>query len=276
MLKKIALSVVCAMIASVWLCGYELNPAFKSLLQNNGTMDKNTLKITSLSNDGVDGAISLNASGELVATGVLVRDASDTTIFYPDSNLKNVLFDEDSISKCMKGANKATCKSIKPTTSYAIAAQNPAAIKKAFGTKIFGQQAMRAKVTFSGQTIDHEPYINQLNIKSIFPLTPEKKIYQNSQDYRYLEFQYNSKDDYVNIRQTPKGAIAGQIMRADMQKPEAQRGIIACLYAQEELGDGECKEENGWYEIFYFPAGKRDGKDAIHGYVHKSQIKLPY
>lgn len=30
---------------------------------------------------------------------------------------------------------------------------------------------------------------------------------------------------------------------------------------------------DGWYEVYYIPPNALDGKDAIYGYIHNSQIK---
>ncbi len=32
--------------------------------------------------------------------------------------------------------------------------------------------------------------------------------------------------------------------------------------------------EKKWFEVFYLPPDAEDGKDAIHGFVHGSQIKF--
>lgn len=253
MFKKMCLSLalMCGMaVADVG----PINPEFKSLLRNDGVMEKNTLKL--IPNRG------LEASGELIVTGVLVSSLGNLT-FYPDKNLKNVLFDANQFSSC--GSN------CKPSANYPIEVLgDDKLISKALGENIYGTQAVRVKAHFN--KFGYEADSGYLILKNIFTLTPVKKTYM-TYDPNYNEFAeelgYGSKDSYVNIRQTPKGAIVGQIQKTDFQKSSFQRGIIVCN-AKAFQG---CNVVNGWYEVFYFPPGKRNGKDAIHGYIHKSQIK---
>lgn len=256
MFKKMCLSfaLMCGMaVADVG----PINPEFKSLLRNDGVMEKNTLKLKNVP--------MIQANGELIVTGVLVAGL-DRLTFYPDKNLKNVLFDVNEIFNC-----KSNCGAIKPSANYPIEVLgDDNLIAKALGERIYGTQAVRVKAHFS--QFGHEADSSYLVLKNAFTLTPVKKTYM-TYDPNYNEFAeelgYGSKDSYVNIRQTPKGAIVGQIQKTDFQKSSFQRGIIVCN-AKAFQG---CNVVNGWYEVFYFPPGVRHGKDAIHGYIHKSQIK---
>lgn len=258
MFEKMCLSfmLMCsvAMAASVGA----INAEFKSLLHNDGIMEKNTLVLK-------NGPM-IEASGDLIITGVLVSTL-DSTYFYPDTNLKNVLFNVNEVLNC-----KSNCGAIKPSVNYPIEVlADESLISKTLGERIYGSQALRVKAHFN--KFGYEADSSYLVLKDVFALTPIRKSYMtyNANDNEFAEeFGYGSKDDYVNVRKAPKGAIVGQIQKADMQKPANQKGIIVC---KAKIFEG-CNEINGWYEIFYFPAGSRDGKDAMHGYIHKSQLKL--
>ena len=70
-------------------------------------------------------------------------------------------------------------------------------------------------------------------------------------------FRVNLKDDYINIRQKPKGNVIGQILAKDKAK--------SFIYGFD--------EKAGWHEILYFPPNIINSKNAIRGVVHKSQLK---
>ena len=244
----------------------DINPEFKSLLRNDGVMEKNTLKLKDIVNG--DGERFISTTGEVVATGVLVSSPNGT-YFYPDTNLKNVFFDPQKVLQCASEKAMSACLAMKPNSNGAIEVRGDV-VAKTFGGKIYGEQAVRVKAHMSQ---------NGSTMKSVFALTPPKKSYSAYPIKGAVtkEFGYASKDDYVNIRQTPKGTIAGQMLKADMQKPKASKAILigASCYEDEDP-DGTyvlCNDVNGWYEVFYFPPGIRHGKDATHGYIHKSQIR---
>ncbi len=272
-----------------------IEPEFKSLLRNDGIMEKNTLKITDiiLSEEKVDCdsdspddycGDEINVSGEIILTGVLVWRPNREVYFFPDNNIKNIFYDDQQVIDCKRERPISECYKIKPSQSHPIfISYDKDMLLKSLGINIFGKQAMRAKIYL---TID----VGYMSASRIVPITPVKKVYSTytppSDDCDYYcsiddiivsMYQYTSKDSYVNIRQTPKGAIVGQIQKADMQKPKSQRGAIlgASCYKHSEGADPfYCPDENGWYEVFYFPPNKRNGKDAIHGYIHRSQIKV--
>lgn len=258
MFKKMCLSfaLMCGMaVADVG----PINPEFKSLLRNDGVMEKNTLKLQK--------APMIEANGELIVTGVLVDNLDGFVYFYPDKNLKNVLFDIEQVFNC-----KSNCGAIKPSANYPIEVlADDKILSKVLGENIYGTQAVRVKAHFN--KFGYEADSSYLVLKNAFTLTPPKKSYaiyrlEDILDFGQ-EFSYGSKDSYVNIRKAPKGAIVGQIQKADMQKPANQKGII--VHKSRRYGDDGII--NGWYEVFYFPPGVRHGKDAIHGYIHKSQIR---
>ncbi|MBW5395362.1 hypothetical protein E6A53_10220, partial [Brachyspira hampsonii] len=89
----------------------------------------------------------------------------------------------------------------------------------------------------------------------------------NAGDAYYSKLEYNSKDDYVNIRDKANGKIIGKILKNDMIN---NGGLLLAIdnYYYYEIDD------KGWCEVYYMPPNAKDGKDAIHGFVHGSQIKL--
>ena len=276
MFKKMCLSfaLMCGMaVADVG----PINPEFKSLLRNDGVMEKNTLKLKTIFNG--DSEQYIETTGEVVATGVLVSSPNGT-YFYPDTNLKNVFFDPQKVLRCASEKAMSACLAMKPSKNEGIKVSNDV-VAKTFGGKIYGEQAVRVKAHINSYSYSDHAMGGHLHVamKSVFALTPPKKSYSAypMKGAVTKEFRYASKDDYVNIRQTPKGTIAGQMLKADMQKPKASKAILigASCYEDEDP-DGTyvlCNDVNGWYEVFYFPPGIRHGKDAIHGYIHKSQIR---
>lgn len=277
MFKKMCLSfaLMCGMaVADVG----PINPEFKSLLRNDGVMEKNTLKLKTIFNG--DSEQYIETTGEVVATGVLVSSPNGT-YFYPDTNLKNVFFDRKQVFQCASEKAMSACLAMKPSKNEGIKVSNDV-VAKTFGGKIYGEQAVRVKAHINSYSYGDNAMVGHLHVamKNVFALTPPKKSYSAypMKGAVTKEFRYASKDDYVNIRQTPKGTIAGQMLKADMQKPKALKGILigASCYEDEDP-DGTyvlCNDVNGWYEVFYFPPGIRHGKYAIHGYIHKSQIKV--
>lgn len=276
MFKKMCLSLA-LMCGITTFAMADINPEFKSLLRNDGVMEKNTLKLKDIMNG--DGERFIGTTGEVVATGVLVSSPNGT-YFYPDLNLKSVFFDPQKVLQCASEKAMSACLAMKPNSNGAIEVRGDV-VAKTFGGKIYGEQAVRVKAhmngyVYSSNSMETDLYIS---IKNVFALTPPKKSYSAypMKGAVTKEFGYASKDDYVNIRQTPKGTIAGQMLKADMQKPKASKAILigASCYEDEDP-DGTyvlCNDVNGWYEVFYFPPGIRHGKDAIHGYIHKSQIR---
>ena len=71
----------------------------------------------------------------------------------------------------------------------------------------------------------------------------------------------------MNIRDKANGKVIGKILKNDM----INNGWILLAidnYYYYEIDD------KGWYEVYYMPPNTKDGKDAIHGFVHGSQIKI--
>ena len=72
----------------------------------------------------------------------------------------------------------------------------------------------------------------------------------------------------MNIRDKANGKVIGKILKNDM----INNGwiLLAIDNYYYEIDD------KGWYEVYYMPTNAKDGKDAIHGFVLGSQIKIGY
>lgn len=239
-----------------------------------------------------DGEQSIHAEGDLIATGALVSTPNGT-YFYPDINLKNLFYNADKVLECARNnfvdsyeknlhIDPKSCNKIKPSENTPMKVYGDV-IAKTFGATIYGAQGVRVKIHINRYIYSSHAMGGDSGVttKNIVALTPPKKLYDTYPTKNIItkEFGYASKDDYVNIRNAPKGAIVGQIQKADIQKKQS-RGIIIganceeAEYYENEDDAIECRSTNGWYEVFYLPPGVRNGKDAIYGYIHKSQLKL--
>lgn len=281
MLKKICLGVV--FIASVAMAEIPvIKQEFESLLRKNGVVAKNTLRIEDFSNG--DGHRFLEAKGDLIATGVLVSTPNDT-YFYPDRNLKNLFYDMDKVREHAVEGKPKTYRHIKPSKNIPVQVYGDDVVSKVFGAAIYGSQAARVKIHITSYiySYDEDEEAFDVTTKDILLLTPAQKLYKSYPTKSILtrEMSYVSKDDFINIRNAPQGEIIGRITKADMQK-KPKGGILIganceLLHHDERESDDEaieCPSTNGWYEVFYFPPGVRKGKDALHGYIHTSQVKL--
>ena len=71
----------------------------------------------------------------------------------------------------------------------------------------------------------------------------------------------------MNIRDKPNGKIIGKILKNDMIN---NGGLLLEVDINGDLSDWE----KNWIEVYYLPPDDNDRKDAIHGFVHGSQVKL--
>ena len=141
----------------------------------------------------------------------------------------------------------------------------PSPLNKAF----LGVSAVRAEVTirdyfFYGEGEAGEAYGELVNFKLLGDIKTE---YFTKDNYDTLE--YNSKDDYVNIRDKANGKIIGKILKNDMINNE---GLLLLVDSNGDLSDWE----KNCIEVYYLPPDDNDGKGTIHGFVHGSQIKTRY
>lgn len=79
-------------------------------------------------------------------------------------------------------------------------------------------------------------------------------------------FQLETNDDFVNLRESPNGAIITRIYKKDFSDI-----LVIGTFEAEVLGL-EPNKTNAWYKVIYFPPNTRKTKDAKAGFIHKSQI----
>ena len=221
-------------------------PYFEELLHDkNGKIIKNTLKTAKTNSQTPKTYI-----GEITLTGVLER--SDTfeyrnaLMFYPDSydtELYNIVLDDKHVKL-------------------------PSPLDKAF----FGVSAARAEVTIKNPYSDGEDVHGKL---VGFKLLGDIQIQYSTRDQwigdgYYQILAYNSKDDYINIRDKANGKIIGKILKNDIINGNGLLVLIDIAWDEKLIYHWETSR----IEVYYLPPNAKDGKDAIHGFVHGSQVKF--
>ncbi|WP_300366252.1 hypothetical protein [Brachyspira sp.] len=242
---------------------------FSELLSDNGKMTKNTLKVKNL--DGTYSAAVIYFSGEITLTGVLERaddfETNNALRFYPDNNIDlPFLFSTDSHKiEDYKEFERLKFGVLLDDKNINL----PSPLNKAF----LGVSAVKAEVTirnyhFYGEgEAGREAYGELVSFKLLGDIkteyfTKDNYYYRGNGNYNILK--YNSKDDYVNIRDKANGKIIGKILKNDMIN---NGGLLLAI------DDYYGSNEKDWCEVYYMPPNAKDGKDAIHGFVHGSQIK---
>lgn len=86
-------------------------------------------------------------------------------------------------------------------------------------------------------------------------------------------FQLKTNDDFVNLRESPNGAIIARIYKKDFSDilviEVPQTRLLGFNQNQKiDMYDKESK----WHKVIYFPPNTRKTKDAKAGFIHKSQI----
>ncbi|ANN63574.1 hypothetical protein JQ824_07920 [Brachyspira hyodysenteriae] len=250
---------------------------FSELLSDNGKVTKNTLKVKKI--DG--GNYSAYFDGEITLTGVLERtDNSDVdTIysalrFYPDNNIDlPFLFSLVSADSY----NIDDYKEFERLEFGVLLKNIKVKLPEPLNKRFLGAAAVRAEVTIRNYSIfcegeaGREAYGDLVNIKLLddvqieyFSKDNSSDVYYHAGNSYYIKLEYNSKDDYVNIRDKANGKIIGKILKNDMIN---NGGILLAI--DDYYGSGE----KDWCEVYYMPPNAKDGKDAIYGFVHSSQIK---
>ena len=246
---------------------------FNELLSDDGKMTKNTLKVKKL--DGTYSAAKIYFDGEVTLTGVLERaddfETNNALRFYPDNNIDlPFLFSTDSHNiDDYKEFERLDFGVLLDDKNVNL----PSPLNKAF----LGVSAVRAEVTIRNYSIfcegeaGREAYGDLVNIKLLddvqieyFSKDNSADVYYHAGNSYYIKLEYNSKDDYVNIRDKANGKIIGKILKNDMIN---NGGILLAI--DDYYGSGE----KDWCEVYYMPPNAKDGKDAIYGFVHSSQIK---
>ena len=249
---------------------------FSELLSDNGKVIKNTLKVKKI--DG--GNYSAYFDGEITLTGVLERtDNSDIdTIysalrFYPDNNIDlPFLFS-------IYSDNMEDYKEFERLEFGVLLENIEVKLPEPLNKRFLGASAVRAEVTiknyhfYAEGEAAREAYGDLVGFKALGDIKTEyfSKDNYNKGGIYYSKLKYNSKDDYVNIRDKANGKIIDKVLKNDMINNNAVLLFIN--------GDGidyvnHEDIETKWLEVFYLPPNAKDGKDAIHGFVHGSQVKF--
>ena len=247
---------------------------FSELLSDNGKMTKNTLKVKKL--DGTYSAAKIYFDGEVTLTGVLERaddfETNNALRFYPDNNIDlPFLFSTDSHNiDDYKEFERLDFGILLDDKNVNL----PSPLNKAF----LGVSAVRAEVTIRNYSFygegeaGREAYGELVNFKLLGDIKTEyfdKYDYEFKGEAIYSILEYNSKDDYVNIRDKANGKIIGKILKKDMIN---NGGLLLLVDINGDLSDWE----KNWIEVYYLPPDDNDSKGTIHGFVHGSQIKTRY
>ena len=251
---------------------------FSELLSDNGKVTKNTLKVKKL--DGTYSAAQIYFDGEITLTGVLERtDNSDVdTIysalrFYPDNNI-DLPFLFSTFSHNIDDYKEFE------RLDFGVLLENiKVKLPEPLNKRFLGTAAVRAEVTirnyrFYGEgEASREAYGDIVGFKALGDVETKyfSKNNYNVGDVSYNELQYNSQDNYVNIRDKANGKIIGKILKRDMIY---NGGVLLSINGEGIDYENYQDIETKWLEVFYLPPEAKDGKDAIHGFVHGSQIKL--
>ncbi|MEI0518663.1 hypothetical protein [Brachyspira murdochii] len=261
---------------------------FSELLSDDGKVTKNTLKAYNVESYGM-----VYFDGEITLTGVLERadneDMGDNYTalrFYPDSNIElPFLYALSKMYLENQGASKYgdswDFSGVEfERLDFGVLLKNiEVKLPEPLNKRFLGAAAVRAEVTirnyrFYGEgEASREAYGDIVGFKALGNVETEyfTKNNYNAGEVYYSELQYNSKDDYVNIRDKANGKIIGKILKRDMINNNAV--LLSINGSGIDYMNYENFEKN-WYEVFYLPPEAEDGKDAIHGFVHGSQIKL--
>ena len=251
---------------------------FSELLSDNGKVIKNTLKVKKI--DG--GNYSAYFDGEITLTGVLERaDNSDVDIiysalrFYPDNNIDlPFLFS-------LVSADSYNIDDYKEfeRLEFGVLLENiEVKLPEPLNKRFLGVSAVRAEVTIRNYSFygegeaGREAYGELVNFKLLGDIKTEyfdKYNYEFKGEAIYSILEYNSKDDYVNIRDKANGKVIGKILKNDMIN---NGGLLLLVDSNGNLSDWE----KNWIEVYYLPPDDNDGKGTIHGFVHGSQIKTRY
>lgn len=254
----------------------------ESLLSNKGKMTLNTLT------PNYGNKNSLDFNGEVELTGVLekrlVINRHDGGYyefrFYPDNNLslpysskphllgtkienpENKDFDWDYTKADIKDFNEILESGVLIKSGHLLLLDFnlPSEMQR----EIFGAMAVRVKVK-----LDYYQIITYNDYKVVAASVEQLKADDFVRAYYYkagygdkdMKMIYNSKDKYVNLRNSPNGEIIAKI------KAKYMKGLSPKAYIYR-IG-----WQDGWYEVYYLPPNALDGKDAIYGYIHKSQVK---
>ena len=89
-------------------------------------------------------------------------------------------------------------------------------------------------------------------------------------------FQLKTNDDFVNLRESPNGAIIARIYKKDFSDilviEVPQTRLLGFNQNQKIDMFDKYDKEAKWHKVIYFPPNTLKTKDAKAGFIHKSQI----
>lgn len=143
---------------------------------------------------------------------------------------------------------------------------------------VFSNQVQDIALIVDNSALSGGSYLVADNIKFIKKLS--EKMDKNAETYlvEYSEqgvrpLTLKTNDDFVNLRESPNGAIITRIYKKDfsdslvIQVPQTR--LLGFNQNQKiDIDDKEVK----WHKVIYFPPNSRKTKDAKAGFIHKSQI----
>ena len=206
---------------------------FSELLSDDGKVTKNTLKAYNVESYGM-----VYFDGEITLTGVLERadneDMGDNYTalrFYPDNNVNlPFLYASSEMYLENQGASKYgdswDFSGVEfDRLDFGVLLKNiEVKLPEPLNKRFLGVSAVRAEVTirnyrFYGEgEAGREAYGDIVGFKALGDVETKyfNKNNYNSGNVSYNELQYNSKDNYVNIRDKANGKIIGKILKRDM------------------------------------------------------------
>ncbi|ASJ21700.1 hypothetical protein [Brachyspira hampsonii] len=261
---------------------------FSELLSDNGKVTKNTMQAYDVNDYGM-----VYFDGEITLTGVLERSDNDdmgdnyTALrFYPDNNVDlpflYASFEMDLKNQCAsKYGDSWDFSGVEfDRLDFGVLLENiEVKLPEPLNKRFLGIAAVRAEVTIRNYRFyeegdaGREAYGDIVGFKALGDVETKyfSKNNYNSGNVSYNELQYNSKDNYVNIRYKANGKIIGKILKRDMIY---NGGVLLSINGAGIDYENYKDIETKWLEVFYLPPEAEDGKDAIHGFVHGSQVKL--
>lgn len=133
------------------------------------------------------------------------------------------------------------------------------------GKNFFGAEAIRVKIRLKGYQIVAHPECKMIAATpdKLVEVLSEKSVYYHKKGDgdKELLMKYASKDSYVNLREKPNGEIIAQIQAKDMIGDNPKAFIYPISF------------EDGWWKVFYLSPDAKDGRDAIRGFIHRTQVK---
>lgn len=259
---------------------------FKDLMKDRGDIVKHSFEIQSSNFEWT------YFSGKVTLSGVLVaytsnRNAKIVYQFFPDYDLEDDLYDTTQPKSRYRFMQTHLQDTEFHPLTFGILLDINTKMPDLLKQKIFGKVGVRAKVTlkdykhFARENREPQSYATLIDFQPLSDIRVDYRKSPNPGDnYDFINRAYfGTNDSYINLRATPSGQIITKIFSKDMKCDNS--GAKIYLIFPFELGDSvedfEYKLKNAtnpWIEAFYLPPHAKDGKEAIYGFIHNSQISV--